>query len=64
MLKVSKDITDLQRQSTKPARSPQLERGSPRPARVGGYELHFEAGRRSLNDPSITQDDLFSAQRA
>jgi hypothetical protein len=28
------------------------------------YELHFEAGRRSLNDLSITQDDLFNAQRA
>lgn len=30
---------------------------------AAAYELHFEAGRRSLNDVSIAQDDLFEAQR-
>jgi hypothetical protein len=31
---------------------------------AAAYELHFEAGRRSLNDLSIAQEDLFNAQRA
>ncbi|MBK7648362.1 MAG: TolC family protein [Betaproteobacteria bacterium] len=30
---------------------------------AAAYELHFEAGRRSLNDVSIAHDDLFEAQR-
>ncbi|WP_374246157.1 TolC family protein [Zoogloea sp.] len=65
MLKVSKDITDLYRQYTE-ARSiaTQLEQRVTAAQRVAGaYELHFEAGRRSLNDLSIAQGDLFDAQR-
>lgn len=30
---------------------------------AAAYELHFEAGRRSLNDVSIAHDDLFEGQR-
>lgn len=65
MMKVSKDITDLYRQYTE-ARgiAPQLEQRVAAAQRVAGaYELHFEAGRRSLNDLSIAQGDLFDAQR-
>ncbi len=65
MLKVSKDITDLYRQYTE-ARgiAPQLEQRVAAAQRVAGaYELHFDAGRRSLNDLSIAQSDLFDAQR-
>ena len=66
MLKVSKDITDLQRQYNEARQiAPQLEQRVAAAQRVSAaYELHFEAGRRSLNDLSITQDDLFNAQRA
>lgn len=65
LLKVSKDITDLYRQYTE-ARlmAPQLEERITAAQRVAAaYELHFEAGRRSLNDLSIAQGDLFDAQR-
>ncbi|WP_442771191.1 TolC family protein, partial [Zoogloea ramigera] len=66
MLKVSKDITDLQRQYNEARQiAPLLEQRVAAAQRVSAaYELHFEAGRRSLNDLSITQDDLFNAQRA
>jgi len=66
MLKVSKDITDLQRQYNEARQiAPLLEQRVASAQRVSAaYELHFEAGRRSLNDLSITQDDLFNAQRA
>ncbi len=66
MMKVSKDITDLQRQYNEARQiAPQLEQRVIAAQRVSAaYELHFEAGRRSLNDLSITQDDLFNAQRA
>ena len=66
MMKVSKDITDLQRQYNEARQiAPLLEQRVASAQRVSAaYELHFEAGRRSLNDLSITQDDLFGAQRA
>lgn len=66
LLKVSKDITDLQRQYAE-ARliAPMLEQRVAAAQRVSSaYELHFDAGRRSLNDLSIAQGDLFEAQRS
>lgn len=66
LLKVSREITDLRRQSQE-ARdiAPRLEQRVMAAQRVAAaYELHFEAGRRSLNDLSIAQDELFGGQRA
>jgi adhesin transport system outer membrane protein len=66
LLKVSREITDLYRQFTEAREiAPLTERRVVSAQRVAAaYELHFEAGRRSLNDLSIAQEDLFSAQRA
>ena len=66
LLKVSREITDLYRQFTEAREiAPLTERRVVSAQRVASaYELHFEAGRRSLNDLSIAQEDLFSAQRA
>ncbi len=66
LLKVSREITDLYRQFTEAREiAPLTERRVVAAQRVAAaYELHFEAGRRSLNDLSIAQEDLFSAQRA
>ena len=66
LLKVSREITDLQRQLLEAREiAPLAERRVIAAQRVAAaYELHFEAGRRSLNDLSIAQEDLFGAQRA
>ena len=66
LLKVSREITDLYRQFAEAREiAPLTERRVVSAQRVAAaYELHFEAGRRSLNDLSIAQEDLFSAQRA
>lgn len=66
LLKVSKEITDLYRQFAEAREiAPLMEERVVAAQRVAAaYELHFEAGRRSLNDLSITQEDLFNAQRA
>ncbi|WP_374267412.1 TolC family protein [Zoogloea sp.] len=65
LLKVSKDITDLYRQYIEARQvAPLLEQRVTAAQRVAAaYELHFDAGRRSLNDLSIAQGDLFDAQR-
>ncbi|HOY00719.1 MAG TPA: TolC family protein [Zoogloea sp.] len=66
LLKVSREITDLYRQLGEAREiAPLTERRVIAAQRVAAaYELHFEAGRRSLNDLSIAQEDLFNAQRA
>jgi|APMI01.1.fsa_nt_gi outer membrane protein TolC len=66
LMKVSKDITDLYRQYVEAREiAPLTEERVVAAQRVAAaYELHFEAGRRSLNDLSIAQDDLFNAQRS
>lgn len=66
LLKVSREITDLYRQLAEAREiAPLTERRVVSAQRVAAaYELHFEAGRRSLNDLSIAQEDLFNAQRA
>jgi hypothetical protein len=65
LLKVSREITDLYRQLGEARDCPLTERRVIAAQRVAAaYELHFEAGRRSLNDLSIAQEDLFNAQRA
>ena len=66
LMKVSKDITDLHRQYSEARQiAPALELRVAAAQRVSAaYELHFEAGRRSLNDLSIAQGDLFEAQRS
>lgn len=66
LLKVSREITDLYRQFAEAREiAPLTERRVVSAQRVAAaYELHFEAGRRSLNDLSIAQEDLFNAQRA
>jgi adhesin transport system outer membrane protein len=66
LLKVSREITDLYRQFAEAREiAPLTERRVVAAQRVAAaYELHFEAGRRSLNDLSIAQEDLFNAQRA
>ncbi|KAB2964540.1 TolC family protein, partial [Zoogloea sp.] len=66
LLKVSREVTDLQRQYQEACDiAPRLEQRVMAAQRVAAaYELHFEAGRRSLNDLSIAQDELFSGQRA
>jgi outer membrane protein TolC len=66
LMKVSKDITDLYRQFAEAREiAPLTEERVVAAQRVAAaYELHFEAGRRSLNDLSISQDDLFNAQRS
>ena len=66
LLKVSREITDLYRQFAEAREiAPLTERRVVAAQRVAAaYELLFEAGRRSLNDLSIAQEDLFNAQRA
>lgn len=65
LLKVSREITDLQRRHQEACGiARQLEHRVMAAQRVAAaYELHFEAGRRSLNDLSIAQDELFNSQR-
>ncbi len=65
LLKVSKDIADIYRQYAEAREiAPLLEQRVTAAQRVStAYELHFDAGRRSLNDLSIAQGDLFDAQR-
>lgn len=66
LMKVSREITDLYRQLAETREiAPLTEQRVIAAQRVAAaYELHFEAGRRSLNDVSIAQEDLFNAQRA
>ncbi|NML28772.1 TolC family protein [Zoogloea dura] len=66
LLKVSRELTDLHHQYLEASGiAPRLEQRVMAAQRVAAaYALHFEAGRRSLNDLSIAQDELFSGQRA
>ncbi|MBL8429169.1 MAG: TolC family protein [Dechloromonas sp.] len=62
---LSREVTDIHGQLEEMARIDSLLEQRVRSAQrvAAAYELHFEAGRRSLNDVSISQDDLFEAQR-
>jgi len=63
---LTRDASDLYRQAREArAMASMLEERVLSAQRVAAaYELHFEAGRRSLNDLSIAQDDLYDAQRS
>jgi len=63
---LTREASDLYRQAREArAMASMLEERVLSAQRVAAaYELHFEAGRRSLNDLSIAQDDLFEAQRS
>lgn len=62
---LSRDIIDIHGQLEETAKIENLldQRVLSAQRVAAAYELHFEAGRRSLNDVSIAQDDLFEAQR-
>ena len=62
---LSREITDIHGQLEEMAKIDHLleQRVLSAQRVAAAYELHFEAGRRSLNDVSIAQDDLFEAQR-
>lgn len=63
---ISREITDLYGQLEEMAKiGASLEQRVLSAQRVSSaYEMHFEAGRRSLNDVSIAQSELFEAQRS